>query len=40
MYLPPPLQSLEALQNLITAGRVWDAVIHDTLNALENEERR
>lgn len=37
---PPPLQSLEALQNLITAGRVWDAVIHDTLDALENEERR
>ncbi|KAG1874458.1 hypothetical protein F4604DRAFT_1764858 [Suillus subluteus] len=31
--------SLEALQNLITAGKVWDAVIQDTLDSLENEER-
>ncbi|KAG1735945.1 uncharacterized protein EDB91DRAFT_546999 [Suillus paluster] len=31
--------SLEALQNLIIAGKVWDAVIHDTLDILENEER-
>lgn len=31
--------SLEALQNLITAGKVWDAVVQDTLDTLENEER-
>ncbi|OJA16354.1 hypothetical protein AZE42_07815 [Rhizopogon vesiculosus] len=31
--------SLEALQNLITAGKVWDAVVHDTLDTLESEER-
>ncbi|KAG2143810.1 uncharacterized protein EDB93DRAFT_1228665 [Suillus bovinus] len=31
--------SLEALQNLITAGKVWDAVVQDTLETLENEER-
>ncbi|KAG0691856.1 hypothetical protein DFH29DRAFT_644949 [Suillus ampliporus] len=31
--------SLEALQNLIIAGKVWDAVVHDTLDILENEER-
>ncbi|KAG1738996.1 hypothetical protein EDB19DRAFT_1712397 [Suillus lakei] len=31
--------SLEALQNLIIAGKVWDAVIQDTLDTLENEER-
>lgn len=37
---PSFLQSLEALQNLITAGKVWDAVVHDTLDTLESEERR
>lgn len=31
--------SLQALQNLITAGKVWDAVVQDTLDTLENEER-
>jgi len=40
MYLSLVWQSLEALQNLITAGSVWDAVVHDTLDTLENEERR
>lgn len=40
MNLTLLLQSLEALQNLITAGKVWDAVVQDTLDTLENEERR
>lgn len=31
--------SLEALQKLIIAGKVWDAVVQDTLDTLENEER-
>ncbi|KAG2364679.1 hypothetical protein BDR07DRAFT_1401108 [Suillus spraguei] len=31
--------SLEALQNLIIAGKVWDAVVQDALDTLENEER-
>ncbi|KIJ65476.1 hypothetical protein HYDPIDRAFT_110558 [Hydnomerulius pinastri MD-312] len=31
--------SLEALQNLISAGQLWDSVINDTFNILENEER-
>ncbi|KAG6336001.1 hypothetical protein ID866_3096 [Astraeus odoratus] len=31
--------SLEALQNLISAGRVWDSVINDAFNLLESEER-
>lgn len=31
--------SLEALQKLIIAGKVWDAVVQDTLDTLDNEER-
>ncbi|KAL4062504.1 hypothetical protein J3A83DRAFT_4309767 [Scleroderma citrinum] len=31
--------SLEALQNLISAGQVWDAVFNDAFDLLENEER-
>ncbi|KAH7921182.1 hypothetical protein BV22DRAFT_1096931 [Leucogyrophana mollusca] len=31
--------SLEALQSLISAGQVWDSVVHDTLTILEDEER-
>ncbi|KAH7890940.1 hypothetical protein F5I97DRAFT_1947094 [Phlebopus sp. FC_14] len=31
--------SLEALQNLISAGQLWDSVINDTFSILENEER-
>ncbi|EIW75137.1 hypothetical protein CONPUDRAFT_140129 [Coniophora puteana RWD-64-598 SS2] len=31
--------SLEALKSLISAGEVWDSVVHDTLDAIENEER-
>ena len=38
-YLHEP-QTLDALNELISAGNVWDSVINEAMSLIEKEERR
>ena len=35
-----PFQTLEALNELISAGNVWDSAVNEAILLIESEERR